>query len=88
MLYSTLVVAASAFAGVASAQNIQNMTFNTPIQCCSVPANNVPQSMRRDWCTANEHTCVDLCGGQAQIASNGNSCEDVRNSWLQATDIG
>jgi hypothetical protein len=59
MLYSTLVVAASAFAGFASAQS--NSTFNTPIPCCSVG------------------------GGQANIASNGNSCDDV--SLLQRLNM-
>jgi hypothetical protein len=75
MLYSTLVVAASAFAGFASAQS--NSTFNTPIPCCSVGAGQVPSSERSSWCEANVNTCVDICGGQANIASNGNSCDDV-----------
>ncbi|CAO2648800.1 Nn.00g097490.m01.CDS01 [Neocucurbitaria sp. VM-36] len=72
MLYSTLIVAASAFAGFASAQN---STANTPIACCTVPVTTVPESQRNEWCTANENTCVDLCGGQGEIASNGNECE-------------
>jgi hypothetical protein len=76
MLYSTLVVAASAFAGFASAQSA-NSTFNTPIPCCSVAAGQVPSSERSSWCEANVNTCVDICGGQANIASNGNSCDDV-----------
>ncbi|KAF1845628.1 uncharacterized protein K460DRAFT_377001 [Cucurbitaria berberidis CBS 394.84] len=72
MLYSTLIVAASAFAGFASAQN---STANTAIPCCTVPVTTVPESQRSDWCTANGNTCVDLCGGQGSIASNGNQCE-------------
>lgn len=74
MLYSTLVVAASAFAGLASAQNT---TFNTPIPCCSVSANLVNATERSLWCEANSNTCVDICGGQGQIASNGNECDPV-----------
>lgn len=76
MLYSTLVVAASAFAGFASAQS-SNSSFNTPIPCCSVAAGTVPPSERSSWCEANTNTCVDICGGQANIASNGNTCDDV-----------
>jgi hypothetical protein len=75
MLYSTLVVAASALVGFASAQS--NTTFNTPIPCCTVPATSVPSDERSTWCQANVNTCVDLCGGQANIASNGNDCSDV-----------
>ena len=74
MLYSTLIVAASAFAGFASAQN---STASTPIACCTVPVTSVPESQRNEWCNANENTCVDLCGGQGKIASNGNECESV-----------
>jgi hypothetical protein len=77
MLYSTVIVAASAFAGAASAQMIQNATFSTPIPCCSVQANTVPADQRALWCQANKETCVDLCGGQGQIGSNGNECSDV-----------
>ncbi|KAF1920053.1 hypothetical protein BDU57DRAFT_508147 [Ampelomyces quisqualis] len=74
MRYSTLVVAASAFAGFASAQN---SSFNTPIPCCTVPAIQVNSTLRESWCEANTNTCVDVCGGQSQIASdNGNDCND------------
>jgi hypothetical protein len=76
MLYSTLVVAASALVGFASAQT--NSSFNTPIPCCSVPANTVDSDDRSAWCQANTNTCVDVCGGQGNIASNGNLCDDVR----------
>lgn len=71
MLYSSLIVAVSALAGFAAAQN------NTVIPCCTVPVNNVPESDRQDWCNAQENTCVDLCGGQGEIASNGNTCDAV-----------
>lgn len=76
MLYSTLIVAASAIAG-ASAQLLSNQTFNTPIPCCSVPASSVNATERSSWCEANINTCVNLCGGQAGIANNGNECDDA-----------
>jgi hypothetical protein len=76
MLYSTLLVAASAIAG-ASAQLLSNQTFQTPIPCCSVSASSVPSDERSSWCEANINTCVNLCGGQAGIANNGNECDDT-----------
>jgi hypothetical protein len=81
MLYSTIMVAASAFAGFASAQNSTG-NFNTPIPCCSVPASSVNATLKPAWCEANINTCVDICGGQSQISSNGNECDDV--SFLHA----
>ena len=71
MLYSSVIVAVSALAGFAAAQN------NTVIPCCTVPVNNVPEDQRQSWCDAQENTCVDLCGGQGEIASNGNTCDAV-----------
>jgi hypothetical protein len=70
MLYSSVIVAA-AFAGFAAAQN------STVIPCCTVPLTQVPQDTRQSWCDAQENTCVDLCGGQGDIASNGNTCDAV-----------
>jgi hypothetical protein len=74
MLYSAVIVAASAFAGFASAQT-NNVT--TVIPCCSLPVNSVNSTVRTTWCEANVNTCVDLCGGQSNIGSNGNNCEQV-----------
>ncbi|CAA9962375.1 hypothetical protein CFE70_005792 [Pyrenophora teres f. teres 0-1] len=75
MLYSTLIVAASAFAGFASAQSSNSSSqFQTPIPCCSVDPGSVPMNDKQTWCTANQNTCVELCGGQGKLASNGNSC--------------
>ena len=71
MLYSSVIVAVSAFAGLAVAQN------NTVIPCCTVTTSTVPEDMRQSWCDAQENTCVDLCGGQGDIASNGNTCDAV-----------
>lgn len=70
MRYS-VIAAVSALAGFAAAQN------NTVIPCCEVPVNNVPQDERQYWCAAQENTCVDLCGGESEIASNGNTCDAV-----------
>ncbi|CBX90202.1 hypothetical protein IAQ61_001699 [Plenodomus lingam] len=72
MLYSTIMVAASAFVGFAAAQN----NSNTPIPCCSLPATQIPEEERATMCNANENTCVELCGGLGNIASNGNECDD------------
>ncbi|KAL1793094.1 hypothetical protein ACET3X_008076 [Alternaria dauci] len=74
MLFSSIIVAASAFASFASAQNSTG-SYDTPIPCCSVDAGSVPADDKDTWCTANENTCVELCGGQGQLASNGNECE-------------
>jgi hypothetical protein len=74
MLYSAIIVAASAFAGFASAQN------NTPIACCSLAASTVSSDDRQTWCRANLNTCVQLCGGQSKLASNGNTCDTVRTT--------
>lgn len=73
MLYSSLIVAASAFASFAAAQNV-----STPIPCCTVPANTITEDNRTAMCNANQNTCVELCGGVSDIASNGNQCDSVR----------
>lgn len=77
MLYSTIFVAASAFASFAAAQNT-----STPIPCCSVDAGSVPEDQRTSWCDANENTCVELCGGLGDIASNGNQCDEASLSHV------
>lgn len=74
MIYSTLIVAASAFASFAAAQNV-----STVIPCCTVAASTIPADDRAAMCNANENTCVELCGGLGAIASNGNNCDDVRS---------
>ncbi|KAI8936026.1 hypothetical protein NX059_007528 [Plenodomus lindquistii] len=85
MLYSTIIVAASAFAGFAAAQN------STVIPCCTLPATQIPADDRSSMCNANQNTCVELCGGLGDIASNGNECDDttLENSCTCAngTDI-
>lgn len=76
MLYSSIIVAASAFAGLASAQNSTG-SYNTPIPCCSVDPGTVPQDDKQAWCNANQNTCVSACGGQSSVASQGNNCNSV-----------
>ena len=83
MLYSSILVAASALAGFASAQNATG-NYNTPIPCCSVDTGSVPLDDKQTWCNANQNTCVELCGGQGQIASNGNECDSVSTFILHA----
>jgi hypothetical protein len=72
MLYSTVLLALSAFAGVASAQN-----FST---CCDINAGSVPIEKRRGWCVAERNTCPELCGGIGRLAPNGNNCDPVSNA--------
>lgn len=77
MLYSTLVVVASAIAG-ASAQLISNgTTYNTPIPCCSLSAGQISPDRRSQICEAQENTCNELCGGVGNVGANGNGCDDV-----------
>lgn len=71
MLYSSFIFAAALAGFAAAAQN------DTVIACCSVPVDDVPLSTRQSWCNAQENTCVELCGGQGDIASNGNDCTAV-----------
>lgn len=86
MRYSSIVVAASAFASFAAAQN-----ESTPIPCCTLPANQIPEDDRNTYCNANQNTCVELCGGSGDLASNGNPCDTttLENSCTCAngTDI-
>jgi len=84
MLYSTLLIAASAIAG-ASAQLISNGTsYNTPIPCCSLPANQLSSDRRSEICEAQFNTCNELCGGVGRVASNGNICDKVSSQHPHA----
>lgn len=77
MLFSTLIVAASAFAG-ASAQLLTNgTTYGTPIPCCSLGANQITEERREAICEGQQNTCRELCGGEANVGTNGNTCSDV-----------
>lgn len=72
MLYTSVFVAVAALSGFASAQN------STAIPCCSVPATEVPTDLKSAWCQAERNTCPEICGGQGNIASGGNTCDAVR----------
>jgi hypothetical protein len=71
MLYTTVFVAIATLSGFASAQN------TTIIPCCSVPATDVPTSLKTSWCQAERNTCPELCGGLGNIANGGNTCDQV-----------
>ncbi|KAJ4344605.1 uncharacterized protein N0V89_012349 [Didymosphaeria variabile] len=78
MLYSALLVATAAFSGLAAAQNsTSDLTLPPGVgACCTVAANDVPERTRATWCSATENTCPEICGGQGQIASGGNTCDE------------
>ncbi|KAF2441147.1 hypothetical protein P171DRAFT_434829 [Karstenula rhodostoma CBS 690.94] len=78
MLYTTLLIASAAFSGFAAAQNstIDNLPPSVG-PCCSVDANKVAKNTKSTWCTASENTCPEICGGQGQIASGGNTCDET-----------
>ncbi|KAK5681529.1 hypothetical protein LTS10_006061 [Elasticomyces elasticus] len=60
MFYSTLLIAATAFTGFASAQNYST---SGPL---SIDPNSVPYATRLSWCRAQQNSCPMLCGGVAQ----------------------
>jgi hypothetical protein len=67
MLYARLFVAASAFAGFASA--ITNFTT-----CCEVDPTTVDAPTRASWCRAQMNTCPELCP-DGNVAEN--KCDNV-----------
>jgi len=69
MLFSTLVVAAAAFSGFATAQNA------SVGPCCTVDSNRVPQNLKDEWCTAERNTCPEICGGIGNVTPSNNSCD-------------
>jgi hypothetical protein len=73
MLYSSLLLAASALTGLVAAQ--QNYTTYT--ECCTIDPNSVDSKLRQDWCRAQLNTCPELCGGIGKLASGGNLCDPV-----------
>ncbi|KAJ4301171.1 hypothetical protein N0V90_003261 [Kalmusia sp. IMI 367209] len=77
MLYSTLFVATAAFSGLVAAQNGSVSGLPSTIEpCCTVDANLVSDDLKTEWCQAQENTCPEICGGQGQIASGGNECDE------------
>ncbi|KAF2684724.1 hypothetical protein K458DRAFT_25982 [Lentithecium fluviatile CBS 122367] len=73
MLYSSLLVAASAFASFATAQNGTIVGLPPTISaCCTVAAGQINSTFKGEWCRANKNTCPEICGGQGQVAAKGN----------------
>jgi len=68
MLYSTLLLAATALTGLVAAQNFT--------QCCTLPTL-PPVATRQTWCRAEQNTCPELCGGIGQLANDGNLCDST-----------
>lgn len=68
MFYSTLLVAVTAFTGLASAQwNPSNPVINP---------GSINQTVAQSWCQAERNSCSDLCIGQV-AQPNGNTCDPV-----------
>jgi hypothetical protein len=87
MLYSTLLVAATAFSSFAAAQNgTSDLTLPAGFEtCCSLPLNQINSSQTATWCKANTNTCPDLCGGgQGSLAAQGNLCNEVSDVMATA----
>jgi hypothetical protein len=76
MLYSTLIVATAAFAGFAAAQNSTG-DLPTGFPACCTPQTAPNSTVKEEWCNANQNTCVDICGDEGDIATQGNNCDDV-----------
>jgi hypothetical protein len=73
MLYATLLLAVSALASVAFAQDAPNTTA-----CCNIDPGSVPLGTRNGWCTGERNTCLEVCGGIQNLAPNGNLCDPER----------
>ena len=69
MIYSTLLLAASAFAGVVSAQSFTDTGNNS----YTVDPNSVDSDTRTSWCRAQTNSCPEICGGQYKE----NQCDSV-----------
>merc|ERR1711939_584662 len=80
MLYSTFLVAATAFTGFVSAQSSSSaqttgavnqtgtqtdQTGNDGQGQYTIEPNSVPLATRQNWCRAQFNTCLGVCGGQA-----------------------
>ena len=72
MLYATLLLAVSALASVAFAQDAPNTTA-----CCNIDPGSVQLGTRNGWCTGERNTCLEVCGGIQNLAPNGNLCDPV-----------
>ncbi|KAF2474663.1 uncharacterized protein BDR25DRAFT_254995 [Lindgomyces ingoldianus] len=70
MLFSALIVAATAFSSFALAQNT-----SLPIgACCTLDPNTVSNDNKSTWCAAERHTCPEVCGGIGKTKAGGNEC--------------
>jgi hypothetical protein len=73
MMFTTqLLLISLALAPLTYAQDAQ-----LPIPCCNISPSDVSESDRNSWCKANQNSCVEACGGQGQIRSDGNTCNTV-----------
>jgi hypothetical protein len=81
MYTSSLFVAAAAFAGLATAQNLDGAVFNGQNYSISgpiaVPPQNLDPFYKSTICTAQRQQCPQICGG---LASN-NTCDNVSIWW-------
>nr|POE63562.1 hypothetical protein CFP56_04465 [Quercus suber] len=66
MFHATLL---AAFAGLVSvqAQQVSNYSLTGNI---SVVPSSVPLNQRQDWCTAQMHSCPQICGGEGAYPNN------------------
>jgi hypothetical protein len=91
MLYSALLVATTAFAGFAAAQNSTGSLPDGFPQCCT-PQTAPNMTTKQEWCNANTNTCVEICGTDADVATQGNVCSavsvlDRTHSWTMANAL-
>jgi hypothetical protein len=75
MLFNTFVVAASAFAGFALAQNETGLPPGVQ-PCCTLDFATINQANRTNYCTAQRQTCPAICGGTGNTKpGDGNTCD-------------
>lgn len=77
MLFTSLLVAASALSSFVAAQNTSSKLPPTIQDCCKVDANLVPDDKKKAWCQAQRNTCPEICGGVNQLAAEGQDCNQV-----------
>lgn len=74
MLYSSILVAVTALASFATAQNNTSLPPGVG-PCCTVNSGLVNGTTKSDWCLAETNTCREACGGST--ASGGNTCDST-----------
>ena len=75
MFYSTLLIAASAFTSIVSAQNYSTSG------ALSITPSGVDYNTRLAWCRAETNSCPEICGGQASP----NTCDAVSIRCAQSS---